>query len=145
MACIRAEAYRLRERVRNSKFTDFIIVPYVADSRLQVLFFEDQDVVTGLQKAIPAYSAMFAPWSEHTHGIHASNLWIALEQEGLGANLQHYSNLIEKDVAETWGIPVGWQLKAQLVFGTPVGQLGEKTFKPLGERVKIFGGNLTLN
>ena len=112
---------------------------------MQVLFFEDEDVVTGLQMAIPAYASMFPEWSQQTNGMHASNLWIALEQEGLGANLQHYSDLIGKHVAETWGIPTGWQLKAQLVFGTPAGQPGEKTFKPLEERVKSFGGNLTLN
>ena len=33
-------------------------------------------------------------------------------------------------------------MRAQLVFGTPYGgpRGGEKTFKPLEERVKVFGG-----
>jgi uncharacterized protein len=50
--------------------------------------------------------------------------------------------LIDDKVAETWNTPADWKLKAQLVFGKPLGQPGEKTFKPLEERVKFFGGKL---
>ena len=112
---------------------------------LQVLFFEDPQVVAGLQKALALYADKFPQWSEHTNGMHALNLWTALEQEGLGANLQHYNPLIDQKVTQTWGIPDDWQLKAQLVFGKPAGQPGEKTFKPLEERVKFFGGKFTQN
>jgi predicted oxidoreductase (fatty acid repression mutant protein) len=66
-------------------------------------------------------------------------VWTALELEGLGANLQHYNPLIDQKVSQTWSIPADWQLKAQLVFGTPAGQTYEKTFKPLEERVMVFG------
>lgn len=66
-------------------------------------------------------------------------LWTALELEGLGANLQHYSPLIDEKVAATWKLPASWKLNAQLVFGGRAAEPGEKQFKPLDERVKFFG------
>lgn len=66
-------------------------------------------------------------------------IWVALEAEGLGANLQHYSPLIDAKVAAEWEIPADWELNAQLVFGTPVGEAKEKSFMPLEERFKVFG------
>lgn len=65
-------------------------------------------------------------------------MWTALEQDGLGASLQHYNPLIDEAICKTWGISTRWQLKAQLVFGKPVGQPGEKTFQPLEDRLKVF-------
>lgn len=66
-------------------------------------------------------------------------VWAALELEGLGANLQHYDPLIDEKVAAAWNIPVDWSLKGQLVFGKPVGAPAEKTFRPLDERVFVYG------
>jgi predicted oxidoreductase (fatty acid repression mutant protein) len=66
-------------------------------------------------------------------------IWTALEAEGLGCNLQHYNPLIDAKVAEKWGIDSDWELNAQLVFGTPAGKAGEKTFNSLESRVKVFG------
>lgn len=66
-------------------------------------------------------------------------LWVALEAEGLGANLQHYSPIIDEKVAAQWNIPADWKLNAQLVFGGKTGSAGEKTFIPIEERVKVFG------
>ncbi|GAA6043994.1 hypothetical protein JCM8097_000180 [Rhodosporidiobolus ruineniae] len=103
-----------------------------------VLFYEDQATVKGFQENIPLYAEHFPVWSEHTHGIHAFALWTALEAEGLGANLQHYNPLIDADLAAHFGVPAEWKLRAQLVFGKPEAPAGEKTFKPLEERVKVF-------
>lgn len=66
-------------------------------------------------------------------------MWTALEQEGLGANLQHYNPLIDAKIASTWNVDPTWSLKAQLVFGKPAGEPGEKSFKPLEERVFVHG------
>ena len=66
-------------------------------------------------------------------------VWTALEVEGFGANLQHYNPLIDEKIAATWNIPQVWSLKGQLVFGKPAGKAGEKSFKPLEERVFIHG------
>lgn len=73
--------------------------------------------------------------------MHQYFLWTALEQEGLGANLQHYNPLIDEKVASTWNVPNNWSLKAQLVFGKPTGATYEKSFKEVdGERLFIYGG-----
>ena len=71
--------------------------------------------------------------------MHQFAIWTALEAEGLGANLQHYNPLIDSKVTSTWGIDETWELKAQLVIGTPTGAAGEKTHKPIEERFKVFG------
>ncbi|BGP13146.1 hypothetical protein JCM10213_000276 [Rhodosporidiobolus nylandii] len=103
-----------------------------------VLLYEDQATVKGLQENIPLYAAQFPDWSEHTHGIHAFAIWTALEAEGLGANLQHYNPLIDADVAKEFSLPTEWKLRGQLVFGKPEQPAGEKEFKPIEERVKVF-------
>jgi uncharacterized protein len=67
-------------------------------------------------------------------------VWVALEKEGFGANLQHYSPLIDQQICSTWGVPADWSLKAQLVFGKPLSEPGEKQFQPLENRLFIYGG-----
>ena len=64
---------------------------------------------------------------------------MALDREGFGANLQHYNPLIDEKVASEWNLPKNWSLKGQLVFGKPVGDPKEKSFKPLEERVFVHG------
>lgn len=103
-----------------------------------VLFFEDQSVVEQLQASFPTYQERFPVWSEHTSAIHQFVLWTALEQEGLGASLQHYNPLIDEKVRAEWSLPASWQLVAQLPFGKPTAPAGEKTFQPLEDRVKLF-------
>jgi predicted oxidoreductase (fatty acid repression mutant protein) len=71
--------------------------------------------------------------------ISTKTVWTALESLGFGANLQHYNPLIDGPVAKQWDISSDWRLIAQLVFGSPEGEPGEKTQKPIEERVKIFG------
>lgn len=68
-------------------------------------------------------------------------VWTAFTAEGFGASLQHYNflpPLVEK-IKEDYNLPKDWKLKAQLVFGTPVGGPMDKTTKPLEDRVKVFG------
>lgn len=71
--------------------------------------------------------------------MHQYTLWCALEAEGLGVNLQHYNPLIDTRLETMYGVPPTWSLKAQMVFGKPTGQPGEKQFKPVEERLKFFG------
>ena len=59
--------------------------------------------------------------SEQTNGMHQFAVWTAFEQEGLGANLQHYNPLIDARIATEYDLPDTWELKAQLVFGKPTG------------------------
>jgi len=66
-------------------------------------------------------------------------VWTALENEGLGCSLQHYNPLIDQQISRTWDVPGEWRLRAQMPFGGPAGQPGEKQFKPLEERVFVHG------
>lgn len=71
--------------------------------------------------------------------MHQYTIWTAFELEGLGANLQHYNPLIDAKIQEKWGVPADWVLNAQLVFGTPAGEAGPKSFEDVKERVKVYG------
>ena len=71
-------------------------------------------------------------------------VWMGLEALGFGANLQHYNPLIDERIAQEYKLPYTWNLKSQLVFGTPTGGPMEKTFKPVEERVKVFGTDAAL-
>ncbi|KAK6540632.1 hypothetical protein TWF694_008026 [Orbilia ellipsospora] len=84
-----------------------------------ILFFEDPAPTKELQAAFPAYAHNFPTWSEHTSAMHQFTLWTALEAEGFGANLQHYSPIIDDKVKEEWGVDKDYKLIAQLVFGAP--------------------------
>ncbi|GIO53437.1 MULTISPECIES: nitroreductase family protein [Paenibacillus] len=103
-----------------------------------ILFFEDYEVIEGLQASFPSYADNFPVWSHHTSAMHQLVIWTALEAEGLGASLQHYNPLIDQKVAAEWNIPASWKLIAQMPFGKPTVQPGEKEFKPLEDRVKVF-------
>ncbi len=90
-----------------------------------------------------------------------SNVWISLEREGLGANLQHYGNLIEERTRKEFNVPEDWSefykrsfgtdhlsvdlfdclvLISQQPFGTPSPdwKLPEKKFRPIEERLRVF-------
>lgn len=65
-------------------------------------------------------------------------VWTTLESLGFGANLQHYNPLVDEAIAKEWSLPSEWGLVAQLVFGTPAGEVAEKSFNDLEGRVKVF-------
>jgi predicted oxidoreductase (fatty acid repression mutant protein) len=72
--------------------------------------------------------------------MHQFALWVALEAEGFGANLQHYNPIVDQKVQAEWNVPQEWALRAQLVFGGKTGEAGEKQFKPVeGERLFVHG------
>lgn len=103
-----------------------------------VLFFEDQQVVKGLQENFALYADNFPVWSNQSSGILQFVVWTALAEAGLGASLQHYNPLIDDEVKEAWGIPQEWKLIAQMPFGKIVTPAGEKQFAPIEDRVKVF-------
>ena len=108
-------------------------------NKKQVLFFEDPAPVQALQAQFPIYADKFPQWSEHTSGMHQYTVWTALEADGLGCNLQHYNPVIDQRVQREWEVPMEWSLKAQLVFGKPEGGAKEKQFKPVEERMWVYG------
>lgn len=103
-----------------------------------ILFFEDMSVVKGLQDKMPVYSEKFAQWSEHSSAIVQILTWMALENEGFGASLQHYNPLIDERIQQEWGISKEWKLIAQMPFGIPLAEPGEKTHEPIEKRVLVF-------
>lgn len=103
-----------------------------------ILFFEDTNIVEYLQREFPTYKDNFPIWSQQSSGMHQFVIWTSLEIEGYGASLQHYNELIEEDVKKEWNIPSSWKLIAQMPFGKPTTEPGEKEYNSLEERIKIF-------
>ena len=103
-----------------------------------VLFYEDMSVVKKMQEDFPLYSENFPKWSEQSSGMLQYNVWTLLEAEGLGASLQHYSELIDEEVRANWDIEENWRFVAQMPFGNPTEEAGEKEFMPLEDRVWIY-------
>lgn len=93
-----------------------------------LLFFEDMDIVKNLQEQFALYADNFPVWSEQASGLTQANVWTALAQENIGANLQHYNPVIDEAVAKEWSIPSQWKLRAQLVFGSIEAEAGEKEY-----------------
>lgn len=102
------------------------------------LFYEDQDVVKGLQEQFALYADNFPVWSEHSSAIAQFATWTALADHNIGASLQHYNPIIDEEVAQTFDVPANWKLRAQLVFGSIEAPAGEKTFMNDEERFKTF-------
>ncbi|HAM63116.1 MAG: nitroreductase [Firmicutes bacterium GWF2_51_9] len=102
-----------------------------------VLFFEDTAVVKGLQEAFPLYQHNFPIWSTESSGMLQYVVWSGLTTLGVGASLQHYNELIEENVKETFELPENWKLVAQMPFGNPSAPLREKEFLPLDGRLLV--------
>lgn len=103
-----------------------------------VLFFEDENVVTGLQEQFPLYADNFPIWSEQASGMAQLAVWTTLSQENVGASLQHYNPLIDNQVQKEWNIPANWILRAQMVFGSIEQPAGDKDFMDDDVRFKVF-------
>ena len=82
-----------------------------------ILFFEDHDVVKGLQEQFPSYADNFPIWSEQSTGIASFAVWNAFAEAGVGANIQHYNPIIDEKVAAEWDIPANLVMRAQMPFG----------------------------
>ncbi|WP_286834342.1 MULTISPECIES: nitroreductase family protein [Acinetobacter] len=102
------------------------------------LFYEDQEIVKGLQAQFPLYADNFPVWSEHSSAIAQFATWTALAEKNIGASLQHYNPIIDDEVAIAFDVPSNWKLRAQLVFGSIEAPAGEKTFMDDAERFKTF-------
>ncbi|CUP33257.1 nitroreductase [Clostridium baratii] len=103
-----------------------------------ILFFEDTNITKSLQSQFELYKDNFPVWAEQSNGMLQYVIWTSLEHEGLGVSLQHYNPLIDEEVKKTFNIPDEWKLIAEMPFGNPTAEPGEKSFRPLEERVKVF-------
>lgn len=82
-----------------------------------ILFFENTQVIEQLKNDFPLYKDQFDGFATRGMGILQGNIWNALAEVEIGASLQHYNPLIDKEVKEEWDIPEHYQLSAQMVFG----------------------------
>lgn len=103
-----------------------------------VLFYEDHDVVVDFQKRYPLYADNFPRWSEQTSAMHQFAIWTMLEDAGLGATLQHYNPLIDKQIAERWHIKPSWRLIAQMPFGKPLAKADARAHEPIEKTFLLF-------
>ncbi|MEN5081856.1 nitroreductase family protein [Bosea sp. TWI1241] len=93
-----------------------------------VLFFEDQEPIKALQEKFALYADNFPIWSHHSAGMAQLAVWTALADVGIGASLQHYTPLVDAEVAKTWNLPASWKLIAQMPFGSNEAGFPEKSF-----------------
>ena len=105
-----------------------------------ILFFEDQAVVEGLMKKFALYKDNFPIWSLQSNGMLEFAVWTMLEDEGLGASLQHYNPLVDEGVSKAWKLPASWKLLAEMPFGSIEAPAAAKDFLPVEERMKVFRG-----
>lgn len=109
-----------------------------------ILWFENETAFQALEKQLgpqrwAGVKDKMPQWSEHSSGMHQYAVWTALTAEGLGCNLQHYNPFMDLKVQQEWKVPVDWSLKAQLVFGKPVGPPREKVMScPMDERLVVY-------
>lgn len=103
-----------------------------------ILYFEDFNVIEALQNQFTLYKDNFPVWAEQTSGMLQFAIWTALSMEGLGATLQHYTELIEEEVKREFNLPSSWKMVAQMPFGKGTAPAGEKEFTSIEERVKVI-------
>lgn len=104
-----------------------------------VLFFEDQDVVKGLQETFAPYAEHFPAWSEQSGGMAQFAVWLAFADAGIGASLQHYNPVVDDAVRAEWNVPASWKLRAQMPFGSHEGPFKDKEFIDDADRFIVAG------
>lgn len=102
-----------------------------------VLYFYDNDIVKGLQEKFPAYADNFPVWANHANAMLQLNIWVALSELNIGANLQHYNPVIDEPVKKLFNLPENFVLVAQMPFGKTVEQLKEKDLENIKDRVTV--------
>lgn len=103
-----------------------------------ILFFESSNMIKAMQDQMSEYAANFPTWAMQANGMLQFAIWTALEDLGLGANLQHYNPIIDEPIKQIFALPDSWDLVAQLVFGEKLEEPKPLDKVPTGTRVKIF-------
>ncbi|GEA75922.1 hypothetical protein LSA01_00010 [Latilactobacillus sakei] len=103
-----------------------------------ILFFEDQDIIKGFQENVPLYAENFPVWAEQSNGMAQYATWMALAEQNIGANLQHYNPVIDEAVAAKWNIPSNWKLRAQMPFGSIENPADAKEYATVEDRFTTY-------
>jgi uncharacterized protein len=67
-----------------------------------ILFFNDPSASAPISANTPAYSNQVPQWDEQSGGMLQVAIWVALEAEGMGCNLQHYNPIIVGWISSTY-------------------------------------------
>ncbi|MBQ6297445.1 MAG: nitroreductase family protein [Selenomonadaceae bacterium] len=109
-----------------------------SDAYGTILFFESSNMIKAMQDQFPLYKDNFPGWAMQANGMLQFAIWTALEDMGLGVNIQHYNPLIDEDIRKIFDLPDSWDLVAQMVFGEKLEDPAPVPKIPTGSRVKIF-------
>lgn len=82
-----------------------------------ILLFEDQTALQYLAKQWPLNAEHHCAWSAQYLGMASLAAWSTLADIGLGVNLLHYSQ-DHAALHKRFNLPMHWQLKSQLIFGS---------------------------
>lgn len=104
-----------------------------------LMFFDETKTTNSLMEKFALYKNNFIPWAEQANGMLQHVVWVALEQEKLGASLQHYNEIVEAAAKEEWGIEKSWRMIAQMPFGNIISHPGAKEFMDINDRIRVFG------
>ncbi|BAX67051.1 hypothetical protein FD49_GL000276 [Latilactobacillus sakei subsp. sakei DSM 20017 = JCM 1157] len=63
---------------------------------------------------------------------------MALAEQNIGANLQHYNPVIDEAVAAKWNIPSNWKLRAQMPFGSIENPADAKEYATVEDRFTTY-------
>ncbi len=107
-----------------------------------ILFYEIDSKTRELMDKYPSYRDLFPQWAEHGNGMLQFAVWTAIRDMGYGANIQHYNPVVDARVAEAFGIPEGYRLVAQMVFGGIVEPAGPKDKLPGDAIVAVAHGKM---
>lgn len=103
-----------------------------------ILFFEDSRALSEMKRKFPLYAENMKIWTQQANGMLQFMIWQVLSENNIGASLQHYNEIIEKNLYSMYNLPKNWKIVAQMPFGSIEKEPPDKTFLPLEERIKIF-------
>lgn len=103
-----------------------------------ILFFEDKKSLTALKKQFPLYAKNMSTWVQQANGMLQYMIWQTLAENEIGANLQHYNELIAEQIHTLFDLPKNWELVAQMPFGAIATEPEPKTSLPLETRLKVL-------
>ncbi len=102
-----------------------------------VLYFYDENVVKGMQEAVPSYAQNFPVWANQANGMLQVSIWSGLRELNVGASLQHYNPVIDEAVRKLLDLPESYKLIAQMPFGGIVEEPEAKAKEVIEDRVKV--------
>ena len=102
-----------------------------------ILYFYDEEVVKAMQENFQPYAQNFPIWANQANGMLQINLWTALRELNIGANIQHYNPVIDDAVKKLFNVPGSWKLIAQMPFGGIAAEPDPKEKEDITKRVQF--------